>query len=146
MSPSVLSWPGLSYQLLHRQFGIVNFVELKPLFISTYRSAHAYLSPTASLPPLELHLRRNLSDTSASRVLPVSVQTLASTRAELTEGFRAVSGNKLADAQVAFRSALYSLLMVAVSSDSEAKEVRRNVLPHIISRTLTQFILSGVTW
>ncbi|KAJ3556387.1 hypothetical protein NM688_g2052 [Phlebia brevispora] len=111
-------------QLLHRQFGIVNFAELKSLFLATYRSAHAYLSPIASLPPLQLDLRRNPSESSPSRVLPVSVQTLASIRADLSEGFRAVSWNKLSEAQAVFRTALQTILLVPVSSDSEAKEWR----------------------
>jgi coatomer protein complex subunit alpha (xenin) len=36
-----------------------------------------------------------------------------------------VSGNKLPDAQTTFRSVLQGLLLVVVSSDEEAKEVRR---------------------
>lgn len=51
------------------------------------------------------------------------MRNLASIRAELSEGFRAVSGNKLPDAQTVFRSVLRSLLLVPISSDSEAKEV-----------------------
>lgn len=77
----------------------------------------------ASLPPLQLHLRRNPDESSSSRVLPVAVHTIQSIRSELSEGFRAVSGNKLPEAQTAFKSALHSLLLVAVSSDDEAKEV-----------------------
>ncbi|KAF5341885.1 hypothetical protein D9611_001712 [Ephemerocybe angulata] len=46
-------------QLLTRQFGVVNFAPLKPLFVSIYRSAHVYPTTFASLPPLALHLRRN---------------------------------------------------------------------------------------
>ncbi|KAI0090328.1 coatomer subunit alpha-2 [Irpex rosettiformis] len=125
-------------QLLHRQFGIVNFSELKPLFLSTYRAAHAYLSPFASLPPLQLHVRRNPSESAPSRVLPVAVRTLSSVRLELSDGFRAVSSNKLAEAQTAFRSALYSLVLVPVSSDAEAKEWRDTV-------TLAREYLLGVS-
>ena len=51
----------------------------------------------ASLPPLQLHLRRNPEESAASRVLPVAVRTIASVRAELSKGFRPVSGNKLPD-------------------------------------------------
>lgn len=82
-----------------------------------------YLSPYASLPPLKLHVRRNPSETAPSRVLPVSVRSLATLRSELSEGFRLVSGNKLAEAQEVFRAVLHGLLLVVVSSDEEAKEV-----------------------
>lgn len=68
-------------------------------------------------------MRRNPSESAASRVLPVAVKTLTSVRSELSEGFRAVSGNRLAEAQVVFRASLHALLLVPIASDSEAKEV-----------------------
>ncbi|KAI0280233.1 coatomer subunit alpha-2 [Russula aff. rugulosa BPL654] len=118
----------LRLQLLNRQFGVVNFSLLKPLFVSTFRSSHTYLSPLASLPPLQLHLRRDTGESSFSRVLPTAVQNLRQVRAELLEGLRAVSsGAKLPEAQAIFRSVLQSLLFVAVTSDEEAKEWRSTV-------------------
>lgn len=114
-------------QLLNRQLGIVNFELLKPLFLSVYRSSHTYISPFASLPPLHIHLRRNPAESSMTRVLPVAVLTLRQIRSELSEGFRAVLGNKLSDAQQTFRSVLQSLLFVVVSSHDEAKEWRDTV-------------------
>ncbi|TCD66559.1 hypothetical protein EIP91_001227 [Steccherinum ochraceum] len=111
-------------QLLNRQFGVVNFEPLKSSFVSVYRSSHAYLSPLASLPPLQLHLRRNPDESSSSRILPVAVRTIQSVRSELSEGFRAVSGNKLPEAQTVFRSVLHALLLVPISTDDEAKEWR----------------------
>lgn len=77
----------------------------------------------ASLPPLQLHVRRNPAESSLSRVLPVVARSLQSVRSELTEGYRLVSGNKLAEAQEAFRHVLQSLLVVVLSSDEEAKQV-----------------------
>ncbi|KIL00335.1 hypothetical protein PAXRUDRAFT_130065 [Paxillus rubicundulus Ve08.2h10] len=115
-------------QLLNRQFGVVNFAPLKPLFLSIYRSSHVYVSPIASLPPLQVHVRRNPSETSSGRVLPVAARSFASVRTELAEGFRFVSGNKLPEAQIVFRSVLQALLLVVVSSDAEAKEWRDTVV------------------
>ena len=103
---------------------MVNFTILKPLFVSTFRSSHTYLSPLASLPPLQLHIRRDPAESSLSRALPTAVQNLRQVRAELADGLRAVSGAKLPEAQATFRSVLQSLLFVAVSSDEEAKEVK----------------------
>lgn len=102
---------------------MVNFAPLKPLFLSTYRSSRVYLSPIASLPPLQLHIRRNPSESSPSRVLPVLPRSLASVTGELSEGFRFVSGNKLPEAQAVFRTILQELVLMVVSSDAEAKEV-----------------------
>ncbi|KAH9989662.1 coatomer subunit alpha-2 [Russula vinacea] len=125
-------------QLLNRQFGVVDFTSLKPLFVSIFRSSHTYLSPLASLPPLQLHLRRDPAESSLSRVLPTAVQNLRQVRAELGDGLRAVSGAKLPEAQATFRSVLQSLLFVAVSSDEEGKEWRSTV-------TTTREYLLGVS-
>ncbi|GLB42351.1 putative coatomer (COPI) alpha subunit C-terminus [Lyophyllum shimeji] len=114
-------------QLLNRQFGVVNFTLLKPTFISIYRSSHTYLTPVASLPPLQLHVRRNPTESTPSRVLPVAARSLQSVRAELAEGYRCVSSNKLVDAQNTFRSVLTALLLVVLSSDDEAKQWRETV-------------------
>jgi coatomer protein complex subunit alpha (xenin) len=69
-----------------------------------------------------LHIRRNPAETSLGRALPVVVQSLASIRSELSEGFRFVSGNNLAAAQTVFLSVLKALLLVPLSSDDEAKQ------------------------
>ncbi|TFK73487.1 coatomer subunit alpha-2 [Pluteus cervinus] len=114
-------------QLLNRQLGITNFAALKPLFLSIYRSSHTYLSPVASLPPLQLHVRRNPEESAPSRVLPIAACPLQSLRSELTEGYRAVSGNKLAEAQGIFKSVLHALLLVVLASDDEAKQWRETV-------------------
>lgn len=108
----------------------------------------------ASLPPLQVHIRRNPEEGSLSRVLPVAVKSLQSIRAELSEGFRAVSGNKLADAKEVFKGVLHGLLLVPVASDSDAKQVRvglvfpdfpsyPSTLPCSISATLPTYILSA---
>ncbi|KAG2008409.1 coatomer subunit alpha-2 [Coprinopsis cinerea AmutBmut pab1-1] len=125
-------------QLLNRQFGVVNFALLKPLFLSIYRSSHVYLTPVASLPPLHLHLRRNPNESSPSRVLPIAARSLQSIRSELLEGYRFVSSNKLAEAQATFRSVLQALLLVVLSSDDEAKTWRDTI-------TAAREYLLGVT-
>ena len=71
---------------------------------------------------LHLHIRRNTAESSLSRVLPVAVRTLQSIRSELGEGYRFVSGNKLAEAQATVRSVLQALLLVVVFSNDEGKE------------------------
>jgi coatomer protein complex subunit alpha (xenin) len=133
----------LCFQLLNRQLGVVNFTLLKPLFLSIYRSSHIYLSPVASLPPLQLHVRRNTTESSLGRVLPVAARSLQSVRSELTEGYRFVSGNRLVEAQATFRSVLNALLLVVLSSDDEAKQVGRNVI--CSSYFMTDLVFSGET-
>jgi coatomer protein complex subunit alpha (xenin) len=56
-------------------------------------------------------------------VLPVAARSIQSVRSELAEGYRSVSGNRLAEAQVTFRSVLQALLLVVIASDDEAKQV-----------------------
>lgn len=98
-------------------------MDLKPLFLSIYRSSHTYLTPVASLPPLQLHIRRNPAEGSLGRALPVVVRSLGSLRIELSEGFRLLAQNKLAEAQAVFRAVLRALLLVPLSSDEEARQV-----------------------
>ena len=52
------------------------------------------------------------------------VRSLSSIRAELSDGYRYLSSNKLTDAQAVFRAVLLALTLVAVTSDDEAKTVR----------------------
>ncbi|KAF8586601.1 coatomer subunit alpha-2 [Ramaria rubella] len=125
-------------QLLNRQHGVVAFEPLKPFFLSIYRASHVYLSPSASLPPLQLHIRRNIDESSATRVVPVAVHSLSSVKTELREAYRAVAGNKLSDAETAFRSILQILLLIVITTDEEAKEWRNLV-------TSTKEYLLGVT-
>jgi coatomer protein complex subunit alpha (xenin) len=101
----------------------VAFESLKAYFLSIFRACHVYLSPNASLPPLQLHIRRNIEESSATRVLPVAVYTLDTIKTELKEGYRLLNANKLAESQAAFQAALQKLLLVTVSSDDDAVEV-----------------------
>ncbi|KAF8531096.1 coatomer subunit alpha-2 [Gautieria morchelliformis] len=125
-------------QLLNRQHGVVAFEALKPLFISIYRASHAYLSPSASLPPLQLHIRRNIEESSATRVVPILVHSISSVKADLREAYRAVQANKLSDAETVFRAILHTLLLVVITTDEEAKEWRSLV-------TSTKEYLLGVS-
>ncbi|GJJ15119.1 hypothetical protein Clacol_009394 [Clathrus columnatus] len=125
-------------QLLNRQHGVVAFESLKPLFISIYRASHVYLSPNASLPLLQLHIRRNIEESSATRVLPVAVHTLDSVKTELKEGYQFLQSNKLEEAEHTFRSTLQTLLLVVIKTDEEATEWRNLV-------TSTKEYLLGVS-
>jgi coatomer subunit alpha len=118
-------------QLLSGQFGVVNFALLKPHFLSVYRSSHTFLSPLSSLPPLRLNMRHNPTDSSPGRTFPAIARSLSSVRTELAEGYRFVSSNKLMDAQTTFRVVLQSLLLVAVTSDEEAKNVSTSCFSQI---------------
>src|ERR1700722_11785311 len=112
-------------QLLNGQMGVVNFPPLNPFFLFIFRSSHSYLSPLASLPPLQLHIRRNPAESASSRVLPVIMRSLTSIQSELSEGYRLVSGNKLPEAKIVFRAVLFALLLVVVTTDDEARIVRQ---------------------
>ncbi|KAI6124306.1 hypothetical protein EV401DRAFT_1886449 [Pisolithus croceorrhizus] len=75
------------------------------------------------MPPVQLHMRGNSSESSTSHVLPVGVQTLTTIHVELTKGFLLISGNRLQDARAAFRSVLQAWLLVIMSSDVDAVEI-----------------------
>lgn len=56
-------------------------------------------------------------------MLPVAVKTLQNVKPELLEGYKAVQGNKLPEAQEHFINVLMSLLLVPITSDAEAADV-----------------------
>jgi len=112
-------------QLLHRQSGVVQFEPLKPIFMSIYRSARAYLSMAASVPPIKLHIRRNPDETSPGRVLPVVYRSIKALRAqEFNDGCRFLAGNKLTDAASSFKQLLHSLLLTVPLSSEEHSELQ----------------------
>ena len=111
-------------QILNRQVGVVNFAPLKPLFLSVYRSSRLYLPANASLPPLEVHLRRNPDESEGRSVLPVSARTLQSiVSGELRTAYAAFKRAAFVEAADTFRSILQSLLLVVASSPAEDNEV-----------------------
>ncbi|KAG9045365.1 hypothetical protein FS837_006434 [Tulasnella sp. UAMH 9824] len=111
-------------QLLNRQIGAVNFAPLKPQFMALYRSAHVFFSPTASLAPLQLHIRRD-----PEIRLPVIRRTLASIKSgELAEGYRFVSAGKLEDAAASFKAILLQLMLVTVTTKEEAADLQETIV------------------
>ncbi|KIO31399.1 hypothetical protein M407DRAFT_14100 [Tulasnella calospora MUT 4182] len=111
-------------QLLNRQIGAVSFAPLKPHFMALYRSAHVFFSPTASLDPLQLHIRRD-----PEIRLPVIRRTLASLKSgELAEGYRFVSAGKLEDAAASFKAILLQLMLVTVTTKEEAADLQDTIV------------------
>ncbi|PWZ01130.1 Coatomer, alpha subunit [Testicularia cyperi] len=113
--------------LLSRQAGIVDFAPLKPLFMAAYVSSRSYLPTAPSAGPIELYLRRNNEETDgkvsvAHPAAPRTVRSLATN--ELQEGYRAVSSNKLADAESIFRRLLHQLVLTPASNEAEATEIQ----------------------
>ena len=115
--------------LLNRQVGAVQFAPLKPLFLSVYRSSRLFLPGAASLPPLEIPLRRNADLAEPRSVLPVATLNLASiTAGELRAAYTAFQKAKFGEAASIFRSILHSLLLVVTSSPAQAAELQELVV------------------
>lgn len=111
-------------QLLNRQVGAVHFAPLKPLFLSTYEASRIYLPAGASLPPLEVYLRRDPDDVEPRSFLPAASRSVASINAnELKTAYAQFRKAEFSEAAATFRTILQSLLLVVASSDAEAKEV-----------------------
>ncbi|KAH9823265.1 coatomer WD associated region-domain-containing protein [Melampsora americana] len=116
-------------QLLNRQVGAVEFGPLKSLFLSTYQSSRAYLSASASLPPLEVHLRRDPEDVNPRNVLPALARNLESiTRHELKAAYAHFRKAEFNEASSQFRSILQSLLLVVAKDESEINELSELVI------------------
>ena len=114
--------------LLSRQAGVVDFAPLKPLFMASYLSARSFLPAAPSVGPIEVFLRRNNEETEGkiSKALPAAPRTVQQLTAnELQDGYRAVSTNKLGDADKIFRGLLHQLVLTPAKTEAEATEVRK---------------------
>ncbi len=113
-------------QLLNRQVGAVNFAPLKTRFLEIYEATKTYLPATPGLPPLVNYVRRTVDETDSRKVLPIiprDLETIASV--DLQEGYGAMRSNKLEDGLKTFKRILHSLLVNAVSSQSQVAEAKK---------------------
>lgn len=87
-----------------------------------------YLPASASLPPLEVHLRRNPEEVEGRSVLPVVAKSLASVAAEMKAAYTSFRKAAFAEAAATFRSVLQSLLLVVALNAEEETEIREHVI------------------
>jgi coatomer protein complex subunit alpha (xenin) len=105
--------------------GAVVFEPLKPQFLSAYRSSRLYLSASASLPPLEVHVRRNPEEAEARNSLPICSKSLDSiVTTELKAAFAAFRGGRFTESEEGFKNVLRGLLLVVVDSQEGEAQVR----------------------
>ncbi|PKI84976.1 hypothetical protein MVES1_001325 [Malassezia vespertilionis] len=113
-------------QLLHRQAGIVAFAPLKPYLWRAYAAARVLVPGAPGAAPLLVHLRRNneLSEGDLGRVLPATPMHVAHlSQHMLQEAYRAVSANKLPEAEAQFRALLHALVLTPAANEEEAATV-----------------------
>ncbi len=113
-------------QLLNRQVGAVSFASLKPRFMEVYEASRTYLPAAAGLPPLVNYVRRTVDETDPRKVLPIiprDIEYLAEN--DLQRGYNAMKSNKLEEGIAIFKGLLHSVLINAVSSESEVAEAKK---------------------
>ncbi|CAO1621801.1 unnamed protein product [Sympodiomycopsis kandeliae] len=112
--------------LLTRQAGITQFGPLKSLFLLTYQASRAYLpgAGAASLPSLEVYLRRNYDEDEIAKALPAQARGVQDlTKNDLPEAYRAVTNNRLEEAEDLFRGILWKLVMTVGKDAVEGQEI-----------------------
>lgn len=113
-------------QLLQRQAGIVSFTPLEPWLWRCFVAARALVPGAPGMSPLIVHLRRNneASEGDLGKVLPASPLRLSYLETHhLASAYRAVSGNKLHDAEHEFRSLLHMLVLTPALNELEAQRI-----------------------
>ncbi|KAJ9226665.1 hypothetical protein DTO027B5_8286 [Paecilomyces variotii] len=124
-------------QLLNRQVGAVHFAPLKERFLEIYKASKTYLPATAGLPPLVNYVRRTVDETDPRKLLPViprDLETIANV--DLQEGYAAMRTNRLEDGVKIFKRILHTLLLNAVTSESEVEQAKK------IITTAREYILA----
>lgn len=112
--------------LLNRQVGAVSFAPLKPRFLEVYQASKTYLPASAGLPPLINYVRRTVEEQDLRQVLPIiprDLEYLASN--DLQRGYDSMKANKLEDGLQIFKGILHTILVNAVSSESEVAEAKK---------------------
>jgi len=113
-------------QLLNRQVGAVSFAPLKPRFLEVYQASKTYLPASAGLTPLVNYVRRTTEETDPRKVLPIiprDIEYLAEN--DLQRGYSAMRTNNLEEGIKIFKGLLHTLLINAVSSESEVAEAKK---------------------
>lgn len=82
----------------------------------------------ASLPPLEVHLRRNPDETEGRKLLPVIAKPLSSVVGEIRSAYNSFRKAAFAEAASTFRSVLQSLLLVVAADPTEETEIREHII------------------
>lgn len=121
----------MALQLLQRQAGIVHFAPLQPWLWRAYVAARAVVPGAPGAPPLLVHLRRNneASEGDLGKVLPASALSLAYLESHvLPDAYRAVSANKLPEAESLFRSLLHQLVLTPATDEAEAARLAELVV------------------
>jgi coatomer protein complex subunit alpha (xenin) len=116
-------------QLLNRQVGAVHFAPLKERFLEIYKASKTYLPAAAGLPPLVNYVRRTVDETDPRKLLPViprDLETIANV--DLQEGYTAMRTNKLEEGVKIFKRILHTLLLNAVSSESEVEQAKKIIV------------------
>jgi coatomer protein complex subunit alpha (xenin) len=91
-----------------------------------YQASRTFLPASAGLPPLVNFVRRNADESDMRKVLPVIPRDLESIATnDLQEGYGAMRSNKLADGLKVFKRILHSLLVNAVSTQSQVNEAKK---------------------
>lgn len=97
--------------------------------MQAYQRAHVHVPANPSLPPLEFNVRRNPETTELREVLPAISFSFDDIKSqELAEANRLFARAKFVESLATFRSILQKLLMVVVSSQTEADEVGQTLL------------------
>ena len=93
--------------------------------MQAYQNARVHVPANPSLPPLSFNVHRNPETVEMREVLPYAAFDLASLKeTTVAEASRFFSRGKFAEALTAYRTILQSLLMVVVTTDEEAEEVK----------------------
>ncbi|KAJ3292189.1 hypothetical protein HK104_005514 [Borealophlyctis nickersoniae] len=107
-------------QLLSRQVGAINFVPLKPYFLSAWQTSRAFLSCNASAPSLSVAIYRK-----DSKVLPYIAFNLQNVITKLQEAYAVTTAGNFAEALGLFKAILHTILLTVVERRAELDEVQQ---------------------
>lgn len=112
-------------RLLHDQVGIVEFGELRPIFLQTYARSRTCFSGLPSLAPLYAYPSRNPNSNNPKLCLPAVGLRMNDLVQRLQKAYEMTTNGKFAESAEAFRSILLSVPLLVVENKQEIAEAQQ---------------------
>lgn len=106
-------------QALNKQAGIVSFEPLRLKFEDVFEGCRTYMTSTpVELPAIAGYINADPEDEDSATILP-RTPTVSAVTELMNEGYKYFKANKLEQAIMSFRNAIYTIILLAVNNDED---------------------------
>lgn len=111
-------------EILHKQYGIINFAPLKKFFLNLLRTSTVQLQLLPTTSSITTYLQRNWKKSNVSEGLPHNYLHISSLADELQIAYKHFTGGKFQESLDSFRHILQASCLVSIQTKQEQEEVK----------------------